>query len=36
MTRTFVGFYPVKDFSNFDEKDSVILVGVPIEKETVT
>ncbi len=36
MTRTFVGFYPVKDFSNFDEKDSVILVGVPIEKAKTT
>ena len=36
MTRTFVGFYPVKDFSNFNEKDSIILVGVPIEKAKTT
>ncbi len=36
MTKTFVGFYPVKDFSNFNEKDSVILVGVPIEKAKTT
>jgi len=36
MTRTFVGFYPVKDFTNFNEKDSVILVGVPIEKAKTT
>jgi arginase family enzyme len=36
MTRTFVGFYPVKDFSKFNEKDSIILVGVPIEKAKTT
>ena len=36
MTRTFVGFYPVKDFLNFNEKNSIILVGVPVEKAKAT
>ncbi|MBY9000859.1 MAG: arginase family protein [Candidatus Heimdallarchaeota archaeon] len=36
MTKTFVGFYPAKDISKFNEKDSIVLVGIPVEKTKTT